>query len=110
MLPRPLQLRRWVTHSAPDGEDVSVSELRLRQVRVNVITTTTTGFGFIRNNYQTQQRFQNTTLVRLDSVVLEYNGALIVAPVWYPGLPDESREWGQHQSQYCWCPEHQWHQ
>lgn len=51
----------------------------------NVITTTPTGFGFIRNNYQTQQRFQNTTIGKAGFRGLEYNGATILASRYAPG-------------------------
>ncbi len=51
----------------------------------NVITTTMTGFGFIRNNYQTQQRFQNTTTAKGGFRGLEYNGATIFASKYAPG-------------------------
>ena len=51
----------------------------------NVITTTPTGYGFIRNNYQTQQRFQNTTVGKAGFRGLEYNGATIMASRYCPG-------------------------
>ena len=51
----------------------------------NVITTTPTGFGFIRNNYQTQQRFQNATVGKAGFRGLEYNGAVIMASRYAPG-------------------------
>lgn len=51
----------------------------------NVITTTPTGYGFIRNNYQTQQRFQNTTIGKAGFRGLEYNGATIMASRYAPG-------------------------
>lgn len=51
----------------------------------NVITTTPTGYGFIRNNYQTQQRFQNTTVGKAGFRGLEYNGATIFASRYAPG-------------------------
>ena len=51
----------------------------------NVITTTPTGYGFIRNNYQTQQRFQNTTMGKAGFRGLEYNGATIFASRYAPG-------------------------
>jgi|ERR1700723_1020276 len=51
----------------------------------NVITTTPTGYGFIRNNYQTQQRFQNTTVGKAGFRGLEYNGATIYASRYAPG-------------------------
>lgn len=51
----------------------------------NVITTTPTGFGFIRNNYQTQQRFQNVTIGKAGFRGLEYNGATILATRYAPG-------------------------
>ena len=51
----------------------------------NVITTTPTGFGYIRNNYQTQQRFQNTTIGKAGFRGLEYNGATILASRYAPG-------------------------
>jgi len=51
----------------------------------NVITTTTTGFGYIRNNYQTQQRFQNATLGKAGFRGLEYNGAVILGSRLVPG-------------------------
>jgi hypothetical protein len=51
----------------------------------NVITTTPKGFGFIRNNYQTQQRFQNVTVGKAGFRGLEYNGAVILASRYCPG-------------------------
>lgn len=51
----------------------------------NVITTTPTGFGFIRNNYQTQQRFQNVTVGKAGFRGLEYNGATILSSRYVPG-------------------------
>lgn len=51
----------------------------------NVITTTPTGFGYIRNNYQTQQRFQNVTVGKAGFRGLEYNGAAIMATRYAPG-------------------------
>jgi hypothetical protein len=51
----------------------------------NVITTTPTGFGFIRNNYQTQQRFTNVTVGKAGFRGLEYNGATILASRYAPG-------------------------
>lgn len=51
----------------------------------NVITTTPIGYGFIRNNYQTQQRFQNVTVGKAGFRGLEYNGAVIFASRYAPG-------------------------
>ena len=51
----------------------------------NVITTTPTGFGFIRNNYQTQQRFQNVKVGKAGFSGLEYNAATILASRYAPG-------------------------
>jgi hypothetical protein len=51
----------------------------------NVITTTAVGFGIIRNNYQTQQRFQNVTIGKGGFRGLEYNGAVILASRYAPG-------------------------
>lgn len=51
----------------------------------NVITTTMVGYGFIRNNYQTQQRFQNTTVGKAGFRGLEYNGATVFASKYAPG-------------------------
>ncbi len=51
----------------------------------NVIGTTPTGFGFIRNNYQTQQRFQNVSVGKAGFRGLEYNGASIMASRYAPG-------------------------
>jgi hypothetical protein len=51
----------------------------------NVITTTPTGYGIIRNNYQTQQRFQNVTTAKGGFRGLEYNGATIFASRYAPG-------------------------
>jgi hypothetical protein len=51
----------------------------------NVITTTPAGYGFIRNNYQTQQRFQNVTVGKAGFRGLEYNGATIFASRYAPG-------------------------
>ena len=52
---------------------------------INVIGTTPTGFGFIRNNYQTQQRFQNVSVGKAGFRGLEYNGASIMASRYAPG-------------------------
>lgn len=52
---------------------------------INVITTTPKGYGFIRNNYQTQQRFQNVTIGKAGFRGLEYNAATIVASRLAPG-------------------------
>jgi len=51
----------------------------------NVITTTPVGYGLIRNNYQTQQRFQNVTIGKAGFRGLEYNGATILASRYAPG-------------------------
>lgn len=51
----------------------------------NVITTTAIGYGFIRNNYQTQQRFQSVSIGRAGFKGLEYNNAVIVASRYAPG-------------------------
>lgn len=51
----------------------------------NIITTTPTGFGFIRNNYQTQQRFQGVAVGKAGFRGLEYNGATILASRYAPG-------------------------
>lgn len=51
----------------------------------NVITTTPIGFGFIRNNYQTQQRFQNVSVGKAGFRGLEYNGAVILSSRYVPG-------------------------
>lgn len=51
----------------------------------NVITTTAIGFGIIRNNYQTQQRFQNVTIAKGGFRGLEYNAATILASRYAPG-------------------------
>lgn len=51
----------------------------------NVITTTMNGFGFIRNNFQTQQRFQNVSTAKGGFRGLEYNGAVIFASRYAPG-------------------------
>lgn len=51
----------------------------------NVITTTPVGFGYIRNNYQTQQRFQNASIGKAGFRGLEYNGAVILASRYAPG-------------------------
>ncbi len=51
----------------------------------NVIMTTVTGQGFIRNNFQTQQRFQNVTIAKGGFRGLEYNGAVIMASRYVPG-------------------------
>jgi hypothetical protein len=52
---------------------------------VNIITTTPKGYGFIRNNYQTQQRFQNVTVGKAGFRGLEYNAAVIFASRYVPG-------------------------
>lgn len=52
---------------------------------VNIITTTPTGYGFIRSNYQTQQRFQNVTVGKAGFRGLEYNAAVIFASRYAPG-------------------------
>ena len=51
----------------------------------NVITTTAVGFGIIRNNYQTQQRFQNVSIGKGGFRGLEYNAAVIMASRYAPG-------------------------
>jgi len=51
----------------------------------NVILTTVKGFGYIRNNYQTQQRFQNVKVGSAGFRGLEYNGAVILASRYAPG-------------------------
>jgi len=51
----------------------------------NIILTTARGLGFIRNNYQTQQRFQNVTVAKGGFRGLEYNGAVILASRYAPG-------------------------
>lgn len=51
----------------------------------NVIMTTVKGQGYIRNNYQTQQRFQNVTVAKGGFRGLEYNGAIIMASRYVPG-------------------------
>lgn len=51
----------------------------------NMITTTAIGFGFLRTNFQTQQRFQNVTTAKGGFKGLEYNGAVIVASRYAPG-------------------------
>src|ERR1041385_405152 len=58
----------------------------------NIILTTAVGYGFIRNNYQTQQRFQNVTVAKGGFRGLEYNGAVILASRYAPGsyLPANS--------------------
>jgi hypothetical protein len=51
----------------------------------NVITTTAIGFGIIRTQFQTQQRFQNVTIAKGGFRGLEYNGATILASRYAPG-------------------------
>jgi len=51
----------------------------------NIILTTVKGFGYIRNNYQTQQRFQNVSVAKGGFRGLEYNGAVIMASRYAPG-------------------------
>ena len=51
----------------------------------NIILTTAVGYGIIRNNYQTQQRFQNVTVAKGGFRGLEYNGAVILASRYAPG-------------------------
>lgn len=51
----------------------------------NVITTTAIGYGFIRNNFQTQQRFQNTEIGKAGFRGLAYNGATVFASRYAPG-------------------------
>lgn len=51
----------------------------------NVIMTTVKGQGYIRNNFQTQQRFQNVTIAKGGFRGLEYNGAVIMASRYVPG-------------------------
>ncbi len=51
----------------------------------NIILTTAKGQGFIRSNYQTQQRFQNVTVAKGGFRGLEYNGAVILASRYAPG-------------------------
>jgi hypothetical protein len=52
---------------------------------INVIATTAKGFGYVRQNYQTQQRFQNVTVAKIGFRGLEYNGAVIMASRYAPG-------------------------
>lgn len=51
----------------------------------NMILTTAKGQGYIRSNYQTQQRFQNVTIGKGGFRGLEYNGATILASRYAPG-------------------------
>jgi hypothetical protein len=51
----------------------------------NVITTTAIAYSFIRNNFQTQQRFQNVTTAKGGFRGLEYNAAVIYASRYAPG-------------------------
>lgn len=51
----------------------------------NVITTTTVGKGFIRTQYQTQQRFQNVSVGKAGFKGLEYNNAVIMDSRYAPG-------------------------
>lgn len=51
----------------------------------NIILTTAKGQGYIRSNYQTQQRFQNVTIAKGGFRGLEYNGATILASRYAPG-------------------------
>jgi hypothetical protein len=51
----------------------------------NTIVTTAKGFGYIRSNYQTQQRFQNVNVAKGGFRGLEYNGATILASRYAPG-------------------------
>lgn len=51
----------------------------------NVITTTAVGFGYIRTQYQTQQRFQGVTMGSAGFRGLEYNGATILSSRYAPG-------------------------
>lgn len=51
----------------------------------NVITTTAVAYSFIRNNFQTQQRFQNVTTAKGGFRGLEYNAAVIYASRYAPG-------------------------
>jgi hypothetical protein len=51
----------------------------------NIILTTAVGYGIIRNNFQTQQRFQNVTVAKGGFRGLEYNGAVVLASRYAPG-------------------------
>ena len=51
----------------------------------NLLVTTPKCQGFIRNNYQTQQRFVNVAVGKAGFRGLEYNGAVIVAGRYVPG-------------------------
>lgn len=51
----------------------------------NVIMTTAQGFGYIRSNFQTQQRFQNVAMAKGGFRGLEYNGATILSSRYAPG-------------------------
>jgi hypothetical protein len=51
----------------------------------NIILTTVKAFGYIRNNYQTQQRFQNVSVAKGGFRGLEYNGAVVMASRYVPG-------------------------
>lgn len=52
---------------------------------INTIMTTPNGQGYIRNNMQTQQRFQDVTLAKGGFRGLSYNGATIMASRYVPG-------------------------
>jgi hypothetical protein len=51
----------------------------------NLMLTTAKGFGYLRSNFQTQQRFQNVTVAKGGFRGLEYNGATIMASRYAPG-------------------------
>lgn len=51
----------------------------------NVIMTTPIGQGLIRNNFQTQQRFQEVNVAKGGFRGLQYNGATIMASRYVPG-------------------------
>lgn len=51
----------------------------------NVIMTTPLGQGYIRNNMQTQQRFQDVTVAKGGFKGLSYNGAVVMASRYVPG-------------------------
>jgi len=51
----------------------------------NVAMTTPIGQGLIRNQYQTQQRFQNVEVGKAGFRGLQYNGATIMASRYCPG-------------------------
>jgi hypothetical protein len=80
--------------SAGGGQSISLPTLEKLYSSVNfgsgeyepnAIITTVLGMSYLRNNYQTQQRFQNVTVAKGGFRGLEYNGATVLSSRYAPG-------------------------